>query len=1031
MVSHGGDDDTGSKTVGDNDDDGDFITVEETPVGGDDDETGDTNDETSINQTSDEPTSAPTDEDDGLEDIAGDDDTGNETSTNDTSMPVETAGTEASADTITSELIEKYGTMPTAIDDCTNTEDETVTYTDENDNNTVTINCTALASMETWYLLPCDDNCRNDLEKIIPGVVVGSGASSGLLPTILNNRGLWRNNPVSQTAIVDWLTTHLQGVRDLLSTDVFDWTRVQSNIKELMSHPPVDLPLENDVLPAPEGVPEPASPEAIEDAEAAVEEASNALENLKHMTKNPDALRSAEEHLAEQQEILRQLEESRNVLPDDYLEPTYSPEEIAAETVKLEDAVQAVERSLKSYKAVKGNPTIPKREQAALKQKWLEAKQNLKQVRDHIRDNNIPVDDILENTGSEEIPRWTDAEIKASKEAVKNAKEALREARGRTNDGGVIDALEEAARNAVDAERFMEDDVFEVKPKKTVEEAQNQLDQMREISDKGEEELRVLDEELQRMIDNIPEGPSEAVETYQKGLESIDLLKKLITEHMAKVAKDLLKAERALKRANGELKVTFPDDPVEGEQENPYKPDRVYDEERPDLDGANDDDEPDGDDEGHDTDENKDGEEPTDGEEATESEETTNPDKPTKTKEKTETESTEIDDPAETSELTETEEPTETEQPTETDEHSNDNEPADNGESIDIDVLPPGEVLIVPPGVVPPMVIPIPGVGDVSAPTKVLQEAAGALKKAAEWLAGLNDKDDDKKDHKAIKKAEKKVKEAKKQLKKEQEKEKKKQDNEKKKDKQEEADKKEKEEQAKEDKKKAKPTPTKTTSSKTPEPTVHHKQHEAEITFHGEHKHKFELYGKDWARGKNDADKLHDNMENCGMKIKDWEFSYADDKPEIKTSDWSFYAKGELLRKTAADVRCLNQVIHEANGPKDLISDTDGVDKTDDAPEKAQVAAQFTFSDKRFTLYGKGFAKDKGSGEQLKDKMAECSKVKDWKFYTQKKDHDMKLKEQGWDFYAEGEVKDAKRKCLNEVIQGLGGPVEAIAEGNV
>ncbi|KAH0288410.1 hypothetical protein M436DRAFT_61372 [Aureobasidium namibiae CBS 147.97] len=997
MVSHG------------DDDDGDYITVEETPVGGDDDD-----DETSSKETPDGLSPTSTEEDDG--------DTGDKTYTNDTTMPVGSAGTEASAEVITSELVEKYGTMPTTIDDCINIEDAAVTQTDENDNNTVTINCTALTNMETWYLLPCDDHCHNDLEKIIPGVVVGSGASGGLLPTILNNRGLWSNNAVSQTAIIDWLTTHLQNVRNLLSTDVFDWSRVQSNIKDLMQHPPVDLPLENDVFPAPEGAPEPASPEAIEAAETAVEEASNALENLKHMTNDPDALRSAEEHLADQQEILRQLRESENVLPGDHFGPTYTPEEIAVETVKLEDAVQAVERALKNYKAAKGNPTFPKREQAALEKKWLDAKKTLKQVRDHIRDNNIPVDDILENTVSEEVPRWTEAEIRASKEAVKNAKEALKEARGVTDDGDVVEALEQTAKNAADAERFMEDDVFEVKPKKTVEEAQTQLDQMREISDKGQEELQALDKDLQNMMDNIPEGPPEAVEAYQKGLESIESLKKLTTEHMAKVAKDLLKAERALKRANCELKVTFPDDPVEGEQENPYKPDRVYDEERPDLNGTNDDD---------DADENKDGEEPADGEESTE--EPIDPDNNTETNEKTEvtepteTETTKTDESAETSEPSETEANSEGDEPTKTDETSNDNEPSDDGESIDIGILPPGEVPIVPPGAVPPMVIPIPGVGDVSAPTKILQEAAGALKEAAEWLAGLNDKNDDKKDHKAIKKAERKVKEAKKKLKKEQEKEKKKH-------KQEKADKKEKEEQAKEDKKKeeqaekdkkkSKSTSTKTTSSKTPEPTVHHKQHEAEMTFRGEHKHKFELYGKDWARGKNDADKLHDNMENCGMKIKDWEFSYADDKPEIKTSDWTFYAKGELLRKTAADVRCLNKVIQEANGPKDLISDTDGVDE-------AEVATQFTFSDKHFTVYGKGFAGDKDSGEQLKEKMAKCSKVKDWKFYTQKKDHGMKLKEQGWDFYAEGEVKDVKRKCLNEVIQDLGGPIEAIAEGDI
>jgi hypothetical protein len=81
-----------------------------------------------------------------------------------------------------------------------------------------------------------------------------------------------------------------------------------------------------------------------------------------------------------------------------------------------------------------------------------------------------------------------------------------------------------------------------------------------------------------------------------------------------------------------------------------------------------------------------------------------------------------------------------------------------------------------------------------------------------------------------------------------------------------------------------------------------------------------------------------------------------------------------------------------------------------------RAAAQFTFSDKHFTVYSKGFAKDKDAGDKLEDKMAKCSKVKDWKFYTQKRDHGMKLRKQGCNFYAEGEVKDVKRKCLNEAI---------------
>jgi hypothetical protein len=262
----GRDDDDGAawETVGDNDDGGDHIIIEETPadepeptptttntdgteddnddgsktVGDDDtpdhetDEPNTTVEEISTNEPT--PTSTPT-----STDQSDDENTDDDPSVDDTPLPPEAAGTEASADIITSELVEKYGIMPTSIDDCINTEDEIVTYTDENGNNNVTINCTALANMETWYFLPCDTECHDDLDEIIPGVVVGSGLSGGLLPTILNNHGLWSNNPVSRTAIVNWLTNHLQRVRSLLSTDVFDWTRVQSDAEELMNHPRV------------------------------------------------------------------------------------------------------------------------------------------------------------------------------------------------------------------------------------------------------------------------------------------------------------------------------------------------------------------------------------------------------------------------------------------------------------------------------------------------------------------------------------------------------------------------------------------------------------------------------------------------------------------------------------------------------------------------------------------------------------------------------------------------------------------------
>jgi hypothetical protein len=380
IVGRDDDDYAAWKTV-DGNDDGDHITIDQTPADEPEltpttDENGNDNDtfdnetdepETAVEEISpDEATPTPTSTGEG-----DDEDTDNKPSVDDAPLPTEAAGTEASADTITSKLVEKHGTMPTSIDECIDTEDEIVTYTDENGNNNVTVNCTALANMETWYFLPCDAECHDDLDEIIPGVVVSSGLSGGLLPTILNNHGLWGNNPVSQTAIINWLTNHLQRVRSLLSNDVFDWTRVQSNAEELMNHPPVDLPLENDALPAPEGAPEVATPEAIEAAETAVEEAANALENIKHMTKSAEAIQAAEEHIAEQKEKLRQLKEnvpSEEALPSDPFEPvepvnpadpvevdpgdlSFSPEEIAAWTKKLKEAVDKMRAAMRNYQS--------------------------------------------------------------------------------------------------------------------------------------------------------------------------------------------------------------------------------------------------------------------------------------------------------------------------------------------------------------------------------------------------------------------------------------------------------------------------------------------------------------------------------------------------------------------------------------------------------------------------------------------------------------------------------------------------------
>ncbi|KAH0363806.1 hypothetical protein KCU65_g7189, partial [Aureobasidium melanogenum] len=1095
-----------SPVEGDGVDAVDETSVDETSI--DEDNSGDW--QTADNDEGDEITDE-TNNEDVIDEISDDnndelqtvDDSSNDETTHDidsepvddASEPAEKVGTEATAETIASDLQEKYPDMPTSIDDCLNTEDEIVTHTDENGTVIDTINCTALANMETWYLLPCDDKCRKDLKKVIPAVVVESGIAGGLLPTILNNRGLWSGSPATQTAVVEWLTTQLQQVRNRLSTDWFDWSSVRHSIKELLNHPPVDTPsplgsfedpfgsdpfgsdpVDSDPVDPYDSDPiehepyeGPFDPDMLREAELDVEEAKDHLETVKKWGDETE-VRAAEQDLAEAEELLRMVQErmstevpdedvipedptevpdddvmpddltevpdediwpedpnevpDESIMPEDPMEPLPSiEEETATATRELEKALEKVRETYKDYQEIKNNPDASSADKWLRRQDWLEAKKDLKTIRKAIRKHRLPVDD----PGA--------ADPTADADTAQPAKP--------------IDQ-EEVAK------------------------AQKKVDDIKEASDKDAQEVEQLDEDIQNMLDN-----PEATEAYEQGLQNLQNLKQSTLEHMAKLKKELRIADRALKKAKGELKVQFPDDPVDGEQDNPYDDGTDEPSNPPDTVEPSEPDEPmpgdddyyynglDGSDDPRDDDQTPD----DDGEDVGESDEPTEVDEPSAPG------STEADEPSEV------DEPTEVDAPTKDDEDPKSDGSSDGDGGVEIDVPTPGGGAIVPPGVVPPPppvpVIPVPGLGDVPVPTKILQSAAEGVVDAVKALWNLRHRK--KKDHKAIEKAEKKVEEKKKKLKEEQEKEakreekrkqekKKKEQEQKKHDKEQEQKKHDKEQkeheeqQAAEDKKKSKTsttakhsatstsksssttkttsssttktTSTSTTSTKTPEPTVHHKQHDAEITFHGKHSHKFELYGKDWARGKHDAEKLHHNMESCGMKIKDWEFSYAADKPEIKTSDWSFYAKGELLRKTAEDVRCLNKVIKEANGPENLISETDGVDKADDkekgeSSNTAAVSAQITFTDKHFTFYGKGFAKDQNSGEKLKEKFEDCSKVKDWKFYTQKKDHDMQLKKQGWDFYAEGEVKKIKRKCLNEVIQGMGGPIEAIAEDAV
>ncbi|THY11453.1 hypothetical protein D6D02_05742 [Aureobasidium pullulans] len=390
----------------------------------------------------------------------------------------------------------------------------------------------------------------------------------------------------------------------------------------------------------------------------------------------------------------------------------------------------------------------------------------------------------------------------------------------------------------------------------------------------------------------------------------------------------------------------------------------------------------------------------------------------------------------------------------------------------------PPVVPVIPP--IPPIIPIIPDPSSVLAGVNLIKNLEEGVEHATKWLWDLTQEDDGHRDNKKIEEAKKKVEEAKEKLNKAKKEEEHKNAEEKIS-----SDKKLKEEHEQKEKQQAKEarlkkieqeklakeaerdrikkleakknrqekklledapapslkaSPTPTTSSKSAQPTIHHNKGEASISFHGEHHHKFQLYGKDWARGKHDATKLHKSLESCGVKIKDWNFQYANDKKEIKKQDWTFYAQGEFNHKTLSNVLCLNKAIHAANGPEHLISVTSELDEDKSSPsasssgkQNAAVSsttttpsAQLSFDGKKFTFFGKGFVKDEKSGRELQKKFGECSKTKEWKFYTQEKDHGMKLKEQGWDFYAEGSVKKVKKDCLNRVIQGLGGPVGVV-----
>ncbi|TIA62034.1 hypothetical protein D6C76_10061, partial [Aureobasidium pullulans] len=232
----------------------------------------------------------------------------------------------------------------------------------------------------------------------------------------------------------------------------------------------------------------------------------------------------------------------------------------------------------------------------------------------------------------------------------------------------------------------------------------------------------------------------------------------------------------------------------------------------------------------------------------------------------------------------------------------------------------PPVVPVIPP--IPPIIPIIPDPSSVLAGVNLIKNLEEGVEHATKWLWDLTQEDDGHRDNKKIEEAKKKAERDRiKKL---------------------EAKKNRQEKKLLEDAPapslKASPTPT--TSSKPAQPTIHHNKGEASISFHGEHHHKFQLYGKDWARGKHDATKLHKSLQSCGVKIKNWNFQYANDKKEIKKQDWTFYAQGEFNHKTLSDVLCLNKAIHAANGPENLISVTSELDEDKSSPSASSSGKQ-------------------------------------------------------------------------------------------
>ncbi|KAH0161414.1 hypothetical protein KCU67_g6352, partial [Aureobasidium melanogenum] len=133
-------DESSSPIEGDGGDAGDETSVDETSIDDDNscdwqtvgDDVGDeTTEETSNEDVIDETSDNNDDELQTVEDGSNDETTDDDDFeiVDDASEPVERVGTEASAETIASDLQEKYPDMPTSIDDCIDTEDEIVTYT--------------------------------------------------------------------------------------------------------------------------------------------------------------------------------------------------------------------------------------------------------------------------------------------------------------------------------------------------------------------------------------------------------------------------------------------------------------------------------------------------------------------------------------------------------------------------------------------------------------------------------------------------------------------------------------------------------------------------------------------------------------------------------------------------------------------------------------------------------------------------------------------------------------------------------------